>query len=321
MYVRRYAGKWRVEVNKHGHSVSKLCETQREAHDWGLAKEAELESLKKGKGATFGAAVQYYLRNVSPKKKEGAAEWEARRFANMEEFFGIAMPLAKITRARIAEWRDWRLKTVAGSTVEREANLLRNLFRKARIEWEWINHNPFEGVQLPTNSDPRELVWTWRDIRRVLRYCQASSGAKTQQVGIAFHIALRTAMRLKEVFLAKKEGVLAVIDDSKTTRKGRRVTIPLTYQGRRVMDRYKDIKWVVAPNEASVLFNKACVQCGVRIPGEDGVTFHDSRATALTSMARKMPVEKLQRISRHKDINILVSTYYRATNEQIAQSL
>jgi integrase len=178
-----------------------------------------------------------------------------------------------------------------------------------------------EGVKMPEDEDPREVVWSWRQIRRVLRHCQSSEGIKTQQVGLAFHIALRTAMRLKEVILARQEGYLAVIEDSKTTKKGKRVTIPLIHQGRRVMERYAGTAWVIEPNEASVLFHKASMACGVRQPKVDGPTFHDSRATALTHMARKMPVEKLQRISRHRDINVLIRTYYRETNEQIARSL
>lgn len=87
------------------------------------------------------------------------------------------------------------------------------------------------------------------------------------------------------------------------------------------MDRYAGTPWVIDPNEASVLFHKAALACGVRQPKVDGPTFHDARATGLTYMARKMPVEQLQRISRHRDIYTLIRTYYRETNEQIAARL
>jgi integrase len=148
-----------------------------------------------------------------------------------------------------------------------------------------------------------------------------SQGIKTQQCGIAFHIALRTAMRAKEVLLASKRGQVAVINDSKTTRKGKEVTIPLTHQGRRVMERYGVVPWQVEANELSVLFHKACLACAVREKSVDGPTFHDSRATALTLMAHRMPVEKLQRISRHRKLQTLIDVYYRETNEQIAARL
>jgi integrase len=321
-YVRPYGkGQFRCEVEKLGVRDSQIFDTKRAAKDWGDQREREIEAEKTGRGVQFGQATTRYLLEVSPKKKD-AVEWETRRFEAFKAFFGESTPLLTIKQPQIAKWRDHRLASgVVGSTVNREANLLSSLFRKCRVEWHWMEHNPMEGVEWPKEEEPRDILWSGQQIIRVLWYCRSSQGIKTQQVGIAFHIALFTAMRLKEVLIARKEGNLAVIDDSKTTKKGKRVTIPLTTQGRRVMDRYGVVPWQIEPNEASVLFHKACLQCGVRKSGVDGPTFHDARATALTHMARKMPVEHLQRISRHRDINTLIRTYYRATNEQIAARL
>jgi integrase len=321
MYIRAYAnGKFRCEVEKLGVRESQLFDTKGEARRWGAQRELEIEAEKTGRGVSFGQVAGRYLREVSTRKKS-AVEWETRRMGYFTEFFGENTPILSITRKKVSAWRDKRLETVTGSTVNREANLLSNLFRKARLDWEYIQTNPLEGIDWPADEEPRTIVWNWRQVRRVLRYCQASQGIKTQQAGIAFHIALRTAMRAKEVLLASKRGQIAVIDDSKTTRKGKEVTIPLTHQGRRVMERYANTPWQVEANELSVLFHKACIQCGVRERGVDGPTFHDARASALTLMARKMPVEHLQRISRHRDINTLIHTYYRLTNEQIAARL
>jgi hypothetical protein len=52
-----------------------------------------------------------------------------------------------------------------------------------------------------------------------------------------------------------------------------------------------------------------------------GLEFRDSRATALTLMARKMDILTLARISRHKNLDLLRSTYYRETAEEIAARL
>jgi integrase len=320
-YVRAYGkGQFRCEVEKLGVRESKVFDTKAEARKWGYQREEEIEAEKTGRGVTFGQVADRYLREVSPKKKD-AVEWETRRMGYFMEFFGESTPILTITRKRVVAWRDHRLETVAGSTVNREANLLSNLFRKARLEWEYMQANPLEGVEWPKDDDPRDFVWNWRQIRRVLRYCQASQGIKTQQAGIAFHIALRTGMRAKEVLLAFRRGNVCVINDSKTTKRGKLVDFPLTHQGRRVMDRYANTPWQVQPNELSVLFHKACIGCGVRQPKVEGPTFHDARASALTWMARKMPVEQLQRISRHRKVQTLLDHYYRETNEQIAARL
>jgi integrase len=313
-------GRFRCHIQKLGVRESRTFDKKREALEWGVLRERQIEAEQKGIGVTFAQATARYLRDVSPKKKD-AVEWETRRMAAFCEHFGEHTPLLTIKQPQIAKWRDHRLETVTGSTVNREANLLSNLFRKCRLEWHWMEHNPMEGVEWPEDEEPRETVWHWTQIRRVLRYCQTSQGVKTQQAGIAFHIALRTGMRAKEVLLAFRRGNVCVINDSKTTKRGKLVDFPLTHQGRRVMDRYANTPWQVQPNELSVLFHKACIGCGVRQPKVEGPTFHDARATALTLMARKMPVEQLQRISRHRKVQTLLDHYYRETNEQIAARL
>lgn len=321
-YIRPYSGgRFRVEVEKLGVRDSAIFPTKKQAKDWGIDREREIEAQRNGINVPFSEACRRYLAEVSVKKK-AAVDWETKRLRAIAEFFGPGTPIQSISRSDIARWRDTRLETVKGSTVRRESNLLSNLFTVCRLEWGWIKESPMEGLKMPEAEQPREVVWRWQQIRRVLRYCQGSEGIKTQQVGIAFHISLRTAMRLKEVLIARKEGKLAVIDDSKTTVKGKRVTIPLTYQGARVMDRYGSVQWVIEPNEASVLFSEATLACGVRRRGSrEGPTFHDARATALTSMAKTIPVQNLQRISRHRNITVLLGTYYRATNEEIATGL
>ncbi|MDV7398319.1 hypothetical protein RZS08_43345, partial [Arthrospira platensis SPKY1] len=49
--------------------------------------------------------------------------------------------------------------------------------------------------------------------------------------------------------------------------------------------------------------------------------FHDARATALTLLARRVDVLTLARISRHKDLSLLMRVYYRDTPEEIAKRL
>jgi integrase len=320
MYIQKVGDKWRVLVERHGHRPSKMCETKAEAREWGYAKELELDALKGSKGRTFGAAVAYYLKTVSPTKVDAVA-WESRRLAAMSEFFGADTQLTKITSATVGQWRDKRLETVKGSTVLREANLLRNMFRLAHDEWKWISHEPCKGVRWPEDSEDKELIWGWRQIRLVLRYCE-QGGPKQQEVGRAFLIALRTGMRLNEVLAAKLSGSIALLPRQKTSKKvvSAPVKVPLTRQGVRLLS--KSEPFIVGANEASALFSEITETLGIRRKGEKGgLTFHDSRATCLTHLARKVDVLTLSKISRHRDINILRNKYYRETAEQIAARL
>lgn len=306
---------WRTFVFRHGIRATKVTKTKREGVLWGAQREAELDLLKVSGGHTFADAVDRYLRTVSTTKKEGAADWERRRFSPMLEFFEPGTPITQITSDDIALWRDKRLETVGGSTIQREANLLRHLFTTATEEWKWLKEHPFKGVRLPKEANPRQHVWRWQQIRRVLRAGQRSGG-KIQETTHAFHIALRTAMRLKEALAAPAQFDArrrVVSTDTKMVRDGATEDIPVGRAAAKLLDR---APFRVRPNEASTLFAKLTKSLMI----EDR-TFHDARATALTLMSKKMDVMRLARVSRHKDINLLYNTYYRTTADEIAAEL
>lgn len=46
-YFRLYKGKWRAEVQKHGHRLTKSCDTKEDAQAWADAAEASLDAKKK----------------------------------------------------------------------------------------------------------------------------------------------------------------------------------------------------------------------------------------------------------------------------------
>jgi integrase len=302
-YIRPVKGGFRVECERQGQRKSATFETRREAVDWGRRTDLALLESKAESGHTFAQAVTKYQTEVSAKKDGGP--WEVRRLnAMLAHFPGL---LADIEAPQVASWRDKRLQTVSGSTVVREVNLLRNLFNVARLEWRWIEHQPFAGVKMPKENPPRHQVWAWQLIRRVL---QAPRTGKTAEMQQAFHIALRTGMRLAEVLQAPehfdaKRRVVVI-----KTKTEARAEIPIGRIAAKLLQR---APFVVGPNEGSVLFGKLCRELLI-----DGLTFHDTRATALTLLARKVDVLTLAKISRHKDIRLLSNVYYRESADQIA---
>jgi len=316
-YIRKYRDKWRAEVQRHGHRATHVADTKREAQAWALKKEAELDGLKGAGGETFGSAVEKYLHTVSSTKADPA--WEARRFASFMEYFKPETKIASITTAHIGEWRDWRLAggpgrpAVKTSTVLREINLMRHMFSLARDEWKWITASPFTGLRMPEDGAPRTQLWRWRQIRTVLR---ADREGKTAEVIAAFRIALHTGLRLKEVLEGaydpdRRVMLLAGEDSGKTTKGGKTklVVVPVPRRARKLFPAV----FTVGANEASTLFSKLTTQLRIK-----DLTFHDSRATALTLMARRMDVMTLARISRHKDISLLFNTYYRESASDIS---
>lgn len=309
-HIRKFRDGWRAEVQKNGIRASHVAPTKREAQAWALAKEQEIGGLKASKGMTFDQACQKYVATFSQRKAEGAAIWEARRFAEMAVFFGENTRIASIDAARVAEWRDWRMESVSASTVHRDANLLRHLFSMAIKEWRVIKDNPFDNLSMPRNPPPRNQVWTWRMIRRVLQAPMLNEREK--QAVRAFHIALHTGMRLKEILSAEVVGRVALLERDKVDNEP--VKVPLARKGAALFAKYQP--FTISPATASATF--AALTDTLLI---EGLTFHDSRASALTWLARRYDVMTLARISRHKNLKTLLSTYYRETAEQIAARL
>jgi integrase len=275
--------------------------------------EAEIEGVKASKGMTFSQACDKYVLTVSRDKAAGAADWESRRFAEMAAFFGEDAKLSSIDSARVGAWRDWRLQQVSASTVLRDRNLLQNLFQTAVDEWKVITVNPFKGVRFPAHAPPRHQLWTWKLIKRVLR--AENRNAREVECIKAFHIALHTGMRLNEILSAKLVGKVAVLERDKNSGKASPpVKVPLPRKGAELFAKYQP--FTIGADIASATFSDLTDELLI-----DGLTFHDSRASALTWLSRRFDVMTLARISRHKNLKILMDTYYRETAEQIAARL
>ena len=297
---------WRCQVYKNGIRKSKVFASKTAAKMWGQRMEIELAGQSANPFHTFGDAVNKYLADVSSTKD--GEQWERVRLEVMREHFGDATLLTEIDTPQIAAWRDWRLTTVSGSTVNREANILRAMLILAKREWKWIDHAPFDGVKLPKENPPRHQVWAWRLIKRVLR---ANRTGKTQEMQLAFHIALRSGMRLAEVLQAPthydpKRQVVTI-----KTKTEERAQIPIGRLAHKLILR---ASFTVGPNEGSTLFSKLCRELLI-----EGLTFHDTRGTALTHLSRKVDVLTLAKISRHKDLSLLSNVYYRQTADSIAK--
>lgn len=298
---------WRVFVLAHGKRHSKVFPTKKEAQAWALEIESSLRTKAKG-WHSFREAALKYIKEVSPTKR--SPDWEERRIQTFIEHFGDKR-LGELDTPDIAGWRDARLRSVSGSTVNREKNLLCHIFTVARTEWKWMEQDLFDGVKMPKENPPRHQRWTWQLIKRMLRAGQRTGG-KTQEVTEAFHISLRTGMRLNEALAApalldRKRRVLRM--QTKT----RVEEIPVGRLAFKLVDRPP---FTVGANEASTLFSQLRKSQLI-----EGLTLRDARATALTLLAKKVDILTLARISRHKDMELLRSTYYRETAEEIARRI
>ncbi len=322
-----HGDKWRAFVERGGKKRSRVFRTQREAKAWAAAEEHALQAEAETPADrlhTVRELLTRYRDEVSPNKR-GARFEELRIDAFLRDSGMADLLLADATTPAFAAWRDRRLKEVTAASVQRDINLLRNAWSIARKEWKWTEASPFQGLRMPGHNPPRTRRIAPGEVRRICRHLSYRTGvapaSKGQEVALAFLVGLRTAMRAGEILSLGKatldlERRVARIAQHKTAHlTGRPREVPLTRAAVRLLRPVasRDACFTLTPASLDALFRKARDKLLI-----EDLHFHDSRAEALTRLAAKVDVMTLARISGHKDLRILMSTYYRETAEQIA---
>lgn len=314
------SGKWRFQVTVNYKATVKTFETKAEGYAWE-------ESLRQGKDnktpvMTFGKLLEKYRDEVSIKKK--GERWERIRIEKFLNDKIASIKIGELSKSTFAEWRDRRLKQVSALSVLREWALLSHCLQVAVNEWEYLTDNPMRGLKKPQGEPPRDRLITQEEIDRLCFALNYSNNAIlttiTSRVGAAFMFAIETAFRAQEICNLKWsdiKGRVAKINDSKT-RAGVR-SVPLSKTAMQIIDQLKGIDkemvFKINTSQLDSLFRKAKKQVMI-----EGVHFHDSRATAITRLAKKLDILDLAKIIGHKDLRMLM-VYYRETAEHLASKL
>jgi integrase len=321
--IRKYKGKWRVQVRTKGESASASFETRHEALSWSLKKEQE---FGKGggvvKGITFGKAMLRYAREESVGKK--GARWEMIRLESLARDSLGDHTMANLTRQNVQDWITRREKEVSGSTVNRELNLLAAVIKTSRFKWNYLRDNVLDGIVRPKNNPHRDRRVTEKEIQIILTaldYDEQKPVQKTlQKIAVAFLFAIETAMRYSEIFRLEWDRVfldkfyVRLVE----TKNGTKRDVPLSARAvelLRKLERKDGRVFDVSEKSAEVLFRKAVKRTGI-----DNLHFHDTRHEATTRLAEKLSVLELSRVTGHKDLKSL-RIYYNPDVEDLAAKI
>lgn len=329
------SGKVRAFVERNGVRDSQVCSNMTTAKAWATKREAELLDLKAGKfpKRTLREALVRYRDDVSPTKP--GERWEVLRINAMIEggHFGQDMDrqLVEIDSPHVAAWRDRRLSAVSVGTVLREANLLRAVFTRARKEWKWFDNRPFEDLYMPEPPAPRKRMVPWVEARRICRALGYVPGrapeTKSQETAVIFMVALLSSMRSGEIVSLEGERVhlerrvvrLGEGFGGRRTKNGEDREVAITKACAKLLKRvWKPDGPLFSVSDATrdALFRKAKKKAEVT-----GLHFHDSRRQAATVLSRKLGPQALAKITGHKDLKILQSTYYGESADKIAEMI
>ena len=329
--IEKRGKRWRARVRRKGFSASETFRTRREAERWAAEMEARADA---GNGVVrwpFSYALRRYRDEVS-KYKDGY-RWERLR---IDAFLGeptrsstdrepdplALVPMCDLAPEHFADWRDRRLREVSVATVLREWNLLSAICSRAAKEWGWLPKNPMSNVRRPKAPEPRSRRISEEEIERVLLVADWAPGQEpirvSQRVAAAFLFAIETAMRAGEICalrwgdideLARVSTVRAEEVGARKTGRSRKV--PLSKKAMEIVasfQRQADNNRVFGITSRQLDANWRKIRKAAAI---EDLHFHDTRAEALTRLSRKLDVMKLARMSGHRDLKVLLNTYYR----------
>lgn len=325
--IRKRGLTYRAEVYRKGIRDSATFPTRQEAVDWVVQREADLlEGVVPAGRHTTRQAIEHYLgmrdRSRSDNARLGAIA--AQKWA--------ADPVPTLTPETIAKWRDDRAKLVGPATIRREMTALRAVLEMARKELRWLTVNPIKDVARPPKPPPRRRIITEAE-RDAMVAALSFDGTHVETIAhetaVAFLLALETAMRAGEILALAPTDVdyrrrVAILHKSKS---GPGRDVPLSKRAAELLRVMGDKRLVringkrtgrvfhVDSDSLDVTFRRARKAAGL-----SGFTFHDSRAAALTRLAKILQPLDLARMSGHSNLSELL-TYYREPVESIAERL
>jgi integrase len=241
--------------------------------------------------------------------------------AMMRHWIG-SLNMIQLTPAKVAQYRDERLKKVSAGAVIRELAYISSIINHSRREWGINMTNPVPFVKKPPSPQGRNKSLTNDELERLFKACTPRVKNGNIWVLPIVKFALASAMRRGEILGLHWQD----IDFQKRTahipltKNGTSRTVPLSSEALEILrslPRSLDgrVFPINGPN-LSVIFDKAR-----RIAMLDDFHFHDLRHMAITRMAEKLPnVIELSAVSGHRSLAML-KRYYHPNPEQLAEKL
>jgi integrase len=320
-------GKWQARIQRQGQvPVSKSFNTRQEAERWARQVEAQMDqgkfvSLRLDERTTLGELVTRYMAEVTPLMK--SAEADLIRLAALKRNPLCKLSLVSLTPARVAEFRDQRLKLVSAGTVIRELAYISSVINHARREWSINIDNPVRLVRKPPTPQGRSRTVNEAEMLRIL---DALTPRSTRRVSPwmkpLVELAVETAMRRGELLGLRWEH----IDFSNrvahllVTKNGEGRYVPLSSRAVIILDglprSLSGYVFPIKPQTVAAAFMKATDRAGL-----GDVRFHDLRHTATTVLATKLPnLIELSSVTGHKSLSML-KKYYHPQAKDLAKKL
>ena len=305
--IRQRNERWQAIIKRKGYPTqSKSFDLRKDAEKWARQQERALDAGQwidhtEAHKTTLDDLLERYAREVSIKKR--GYQQEVLRIGVIRRSSLVKYSPPAITGRMIAEYRDKRLGTVSGSTVNRELALLGHLFTLAMREWGIALHsNPVSLVSKPANNEARDRTLTYAQRGALIASCGQCHSPWIKPLVV---FALETATRRGEILSltwdkVSLENCVALVSGKTGPRK-----VPLSpacVEALRGLPRSLDGRvFPVTVETLKQAYARAVVRAGIA-----DFTFHDLRHDALTRLAGMgFNILELRAISGHTTANML----------------
>lgn len=321
------SGGYQCRVRLVGHPPeSAIFDTKARAAAWGHALEARLRDQAQGiVKATLQDAIDKYITDVCPGHASG--DNESKRLRALAKMVPPVLPVLRqlpdVTAQDLSRFRDARLAVVSVATVRKEMTIIRSVLESARRDWGMLTANPIADVKKPPAPPDRKRLMFPAERDQIVKACgfDGKVTTTTHQVAVAMLLALETAMRAGEMLGLTwgRVNLQAQYVSLPKTKNGDQRDVPLSTRAVELLQAMqgvdKDAVFTITSASLDALFRKARDACKL-----DNLHFHDTRATALTNLSKKLDVLELARMVGHRDLKSLM-IYYRPTATTLAAKL
>lgn len=303
-----------MQIKRRGVRESATFRTKAAAQEWALPREnALMDGGSKIVHRSVRQALEHYSFHVSPKHK--GCEWEQVRLTKLARDLDFAgKRLSDVTPADIATWRD--NSPLAPASIRREFGLVRAVFACAKRDWGWLRVSPFDTLKPPPEGRPRTRRVSDDELERII--LALGAGPVSRIIGLACRWALETAMRQGEILRLTRDDIKGRVARLTDTKNGDLREVPLSSRAVALLALLPErgTLFPIDPRSFDTLFRKARNKAKV-----GDIHFHDLRREATTRLAAKLDVLTLAKMTGHRDVKVLLATYYRPTMESVASLL
>lgn len=266
--------------------------------------------------------VELYRTQVLSKLKSGSRANSIINILVKEHTNLITSTLTDITPKQLAEWRDCRLMQVSEGSVLLEMSFLSCVFNYAVNELYILDSNPMSKVSKPSKAPPRNRRITPKEEQKILTWFRYSLGEEPdtcrKQVGWCFLFALQTAMRRGEILAMTPQHIHSTHVHIPNSKNGTSRDVVLNSTARLMLSKVNPLEgrlFNIRLDNFNLIWRRMREQSGIH-----DLHFHDTRHEAISRMVRDLniPVEKLAKITGHRDIKTLVNVYYNPTVDELA---